>query len=309
MNKTKLLVIVGPTASGKSNLSLEVAGKFGAEIVSVDSMLVYKGMDIGTAKPTAAELSSVPHHMIDIVGPEAEFSAADYRKRASAAIEDITARGKRALVAGGTGLYLRALLEGIFEGPSRDNELRREFARIIERDGPGVLHAELAGVDPEAAARIHPNDATRIVRALEVYRITGRSISSLQREQAVAESPYETLKIGLNKERSELYADINRRVDAMMEAGLLEEVRGLLHKGYSSRLRPMQALGYKEMVSHIEGGAGLSEAIEALKKNTRNFAKRQLTWFGKDKEIRWFAPGEKTAIMAAVSEFWPSNAG
>ncbi|VAV85445.1 tRNA dimethylallyltransferase [hydrothermal vent metagenome] len=309
MNKIKLLVIVGPTASGKSNLSLEVAERFDAEIVSVDSMLVYKGMDIGTAKPTAAELLSVPHHMIDIVEPDAEFSAADYMKRATIAIEDITARGKRALVAGGTGLYLRALLEGIFEGPSRSNELRREFAEAIERDGLAALHVELAAVDPEAAARIHPNDATRIVRALEVYRITGRSISSLQKEQALTESPYETLKIGLTKERAELYTGIDRRVDAMMDAGLLEEVRGLLRKGYSSQLRPMQALGYKEMVSHIEGVVGLSEAIEALKKNTRNFAKRQFTWFGKDKRIRWFAPGEKTAIMAAAAEFWPSKTG
>ncbi|VAW37065.1 tRNA dimethylallyltransferase [hydrothermal vent metagenome] len=309
MDKIKLLAIVGPTASGKSGLALDVANYFGAEIVSVDSMLVYRGMDIGTAKPTVAELSSVAHHMIDIVDPGAGFSAADYRERASAVIEDITARGKRALVAGGTGLYLRALLEGIFEGPPGNDELRREFDAVIERGGPGGLHAELAEVDPEAAARIHPNDAVRIVRALEVYRMTGRSISSLHSEQARAGSPYETLKIGLNKERADLYEDINRRVDSMMERGLLAEVRRLLDKGYGSELRPMQALGYKEMVSHIEGGVELKEAVEALKKNTRNFAKRQLTWFGKDKEIRWFAPGEKTAIMAAASGLWPSGTG
>jgi len=304
MNKIKLLVILGPTASGKSSLALEVAKSFNAEIVSVDSMLVYKGMDIGTAKPGLDDLSSVPHHLIDLCEPDGVFSAADYRKAATMAIEDIISRGKRVVLVGGTGLYLRALLEGIFKGPSRNDELRREFAGAIEHDGLCALHAELAKVDPEAAARIHPNDETRIVRALEVYRLTGRTITSLHKEHAFSEKPYETLKIGLRKERPELYDDINQRVDEMMSQGLLAEVQGLLGKGFVGDLKPMQALGYKEMVSHIEGGVELSEAVEMLKKNTRNFAKRQITWFGKDREIRWFALSEKTAIMAAASEFW-----
>ncbi len=304
MKKIAVVVILGPTASGKSSLALEVARSFNAEIVSVDSMLVYKGMDIGTAKPGLDDLSSVPHHLIDIVEPDGVFSAADYRKAATLAIEDITSRGRRVVLVGGTGLYLRALLEGIFEGPGRSDELRREFAEAIERDGLCALHAELATVDPEGAERIHRNDETRIVRALEVYHLTGRTITSLQKEHAFSEKPYETLKIGLRKERSDLYDDINQRVDEMMAQGLLDEVRSLLDKGFAGDLKPMQALGYKEMVSHIEGGVELSEAVEALKKNTRNFAKRQITWFGKDRGIRWFALSEKTAIMTAASEFW-----
>jgi len=303
-NKIKIVAVVGPTASGKTGLSLDIARRFGAEIVSVDSMLVYRGMDIGTAKPAASELSSVPHHMIDIVGPDAEFSAADYREKALAVIEDITGRDRRVVLAGGTGLYLRALLEGIFEGPGRDEELRAHYAGRLESGGPGALHAELLEVDPQAAARIHPNDVNRTVRALEVFRLTGRTISELQSEHAFSGSPYDTLKIGLTKERSELYAGIDQRVEEMMEEGLLEEVRGLLDSGYSAGLNSMRGLGYKDMVPVLAGGVELAEAVETLKKNTRNFAKRQMTWFGKDKEIRWFAPAEKTAIMAAVSEFW-----
>lgn len=306
MNKKKIVAIVGPTASGKSSLALEVASCFDAEIISVDSMLVYRGMDIGTAKPSAGELAAIPHHLIDIVEPDELFSAANYREMAAEAIEDITARAKRVVLVGGTGLYLRALLEGIFEGPGRSEELRQELSLMIERDGLTALHAELSKVDPEAAARIHPNDPTRIVRALEVYRLTGRTITSLQKEQRQLDSPYETLKIGLRKERLEIYSDIGQRVDDMMAQGLLAEVEGLLGRGFSSKLKPMQALGFKEMVSHLEGGVELPEAVETLKKNTRNFAKRQLTWFGKDKEIRWFDPREKTAIMSAAKDFWQS---
>ncbi len=307
MNKIKLLVILGPTASGKSSLAVEVASSFNAEIVSADSMLVYKGMDIGTAKPGQDDLSSVPHHLIDIVLPDGAFSAADYRTAATRAIEDITARGKRVVLVGGTGLYLRALLEGIFKGPGRSDKLRREFANVIDRDGLCALHAELAEVDAEAADRIHPNDETRVVRALEVYHLTGRTITSLHKEHGFSEKTYETLKIGLRKERPDLYDDINHRVDEMMAQGLLAEVAGLLDKGYSGGLKPMQALGFKEMVSHIEGGVELPKAVEALKKNTRNFAKRQITWFGKDREIRWFALSDKTAIMAVASKFWQSG--
>jgi tRNA dimethylallyltransferase len=304
MEKTKIVVILGPTASGKSSLALDVAREYGAEIISVDSMLVYKGMDIGTAKPSSAELATVPHHLVDIVEPDGEFSAADYRKAAITAIADITAKGKKVVLVGGTGLYLRALLDGIFKGPGRNDELRRKLNEKIEDGGLVALHAELARVDPDAAQRIHPNDATRIVRALEVFELTGKTITSLQREDVLSVSPYHTLKVGLTKERAELYAGIEQRVDEMMDEGLLAEVKGLLARGYGSELKPMQALGYKEMVSHIEGGVSLEEAVDALKKHTRRFAKRQLTWFGKDKEIRWFASSEKTAIMAAVSKFW-----
>ncbi|MCK4847132.1 MAG: tRNA (adenosine(37)-N6)-dimethylallyltransferase MiaA [Deltaproteobacteria bacterium] len=284
----KVVLIVGPTAIGKSHLGLELALRFNGEIISADSVQVYKGLDIGSAKAVAKDLAQVPHHMIDIVAPNEGYSAADFALEARAIIEDISSRGKSVFIVGGTGLYIRALIGGLFECPGKDEAYRAELLERSKREGRLALHAELAIVDAKSAERIHPNNIHRLIRALEVYRITGRPMSEMHDEHAFSDDIFETLTIGLNKDRSVLYGGINARVDAMMEAGLLEEVEGLLDAGFGRELKSMQTLGYKEMAGYIAGELNLGEATELLKKNTRNFAKRQITWFGKDAAIKWF---------------------
>jgi tRNA dimethylallyltransferase len=300
MDKAKITVIVGPTASGKSSLAVELAGLFNGEVISADSMQVFKFMDIGTAKPTLAERSRVPHHLIDVKAPDQEYTAARFRDDAAQKIEEIRGRRKNVFIAGGTGLYIKALTEGLFEGPRGDPDLRDELLREAQLEGREQLHKRLSDMDPESAASIHPNNLKRVIRALEVYHIAKRPISAFHKDHAFKEKPYDALKIGVKKGREALYRDIDDRVDEMFADGLVEEVQGLLAMGYSSDLKPMCALGYKEVLGFLKGAFSLSEAIRLVKRNTRHYAKRQMTWFKKDREVRWFSPGEKSLVIEAV---------
>ena len=303
MEKIKTIIIAGPTASGKTDLAVQLASLCNGEIISADSMQVYRRMDIGTAKPTLEERGGIPHHMIDIIEPGEEFSAARFASLALEKIREMRERGKNPFVAGGTGLYIKTLTHGIFKGPEADPALRARLEREVDEHGSARLHERLKEVDPAGAAAIHPNNRARVMRALEVYALSKKPISEYHREHAFSDEPLQTLKIGLAVDREELYGRINERVDRMMARGLLAETRGLLDAGYSPSLKPMGGLGYKEMTDCIEGRRTLEEAVELLKMNTRRYAKRQMTWFGKDPGIRWFNPGQKKDIIEAVKEF------
>lgn len=286
--KIKLLVIVGPTASGKSDLALRLAERIGGEIVNADSVQVYRGLDIGAAKPTAEMRQRVPHHLIDIVAPDEEFTASDYRREAGRAIADIHSRGRVPMVVGGTGLYIKTLLQGLIDSPAGDEEVRRELREFAELHGNEALHRRLAQADPTAAAEIHPNNLVRVIRALEVFLVAGRPLSELHRDHRFADDYYAPLKIGLTMERAELYRRIDLRVDAMLAAGLEGEVRQLLAAGYAPELKSMRSLGYKEICAYLAGSYPLDEAVRLIKRDTRHYAKRQLTWFKRDLGINWF---------------------
>lgn len=288
--KPKLVIILGPTAVGKSELALQLAQGIGAEIVNADSQQVYRYMDIGTGKPSRADLATVPHHVIDVVNPDEEFNAALYRRSATRAIDDIQQRSRRVLVCGGTGLYLKALTRGLFEGQGQDPELRKKLEGEIEQDGLPALYQRLVEIDASVVSTIHPNDRQRIIRALEVYYSTGKPIGVWQREHAFKEDLYDVMKIGLERERAELYEAINRRGEQMIETGLLEEVRGLVARGYSLDLKPLRSVGYRQMGEVLREEKNLAQALEEMKQETRRLAKRQLTWYRSDPEIRWYYP-------------------
>ncbi|BAD40732.1 tRNA (adenosine(37)-N6)-dimethylallyltransferase MiaA [Symbiobacterium thermophilum] len=309
--KLPLVVLVGPTAVGKTALSVAVAQAVGAEIISGDSMQVYRGMDIGTAKIRPEEMGGVPHHLIDIKDPDEEFSVAEFQARVDALIPQICARGRLPMLVGGTGLYVRAVVEKYtFTPMEADHELRARLRQEEERHGPGYLHARLREVDPASAARLHPNDLLRIVRALEVYEQTGVPISATQ-TAAFSEPRYDDLMIGLTMDRAQLYARIDERVDAMLAAGWLDEVRGLLVR-YPPHVRAMQALGYRELVLYLRGLLTWEEAVALIKRNTRRFAKRQFTWFRKERRLTWLdltgpeARNRATEeIVRLIREKWP----
>ena len=295
--KNKLVVIAGPTATGKSAWAVAAAEALGGEVVSADSMLVYRGMDIGTAKPTRAEKRGIPHHLIDVVEPDEEYSVAVYQKQARECIGRIMAKGVTPILAGGTGLYIRAVIDGYeFTDAQRDEKLRSELLAEAERGGAAALHRRLAEVDENAAARFHPNDTRRVTRALEVYYLTGRPLSASWRLNN-GEALYDLLFLGLTLDRAELYQRIENRVDAMIENGLIEEVRGLREVGYGAGLTSMRGLGYKEILAYLAGTVGKEEAITLLKRNTRRFAKRQLTWFRRDRRIKWLPANEPPALQ------------
>ena len=296
----KTILILGPTATGKTNLAIELAKKLNGEIISADSMQVYRGMDIGTAKPTLEERQGIPHHLIDIRNPDEEWTVSDFVNECGQRINGLIKRGKTPLIVGGTGLYLWSLIEGFsFPITPADKELRA----TLEKESLSDLYSQLTAADPEAAGKIHPNDKKRIVRALEVYNLTGKKISELQKnrqhntrhfppraglpqvENGGIQSP---LLIGLNTDREILYERINQRVDLMIEKGLIDEVKGLLAKGYNKDLPSMQALGYKQVIDHLDGKYSKEEMIEELKKKTRNFARRQMTWFRRFKNVAWY---------------------
>lgn len=274
-------MIVGPTGAGKTRLSLALAERTGGEVISADSQQVYIGMDIGTGKATTEERARVPHHGLDIVRPDEEMTAARFIELADAAIAEIAARGKPVIVCGGTGLYVRALLLGLFEGPPASPAIRAELTATIERDGTAALHAELARVDPPAATKIDPNDAKRIIRALEVFRLTGEPMSAHQarHDHRSLPSRYPARIIGLSPEREDLYAAIDTRVDAMLEAGLEAEVAALRERGYRPPLRSQQAIGYAELHETLDGQLERGRAIELIKRNSRHYARRQLSWY------------------------------
>lgn len=282
-----LVVIVGPTAVGKTRLSLRLAQEFDGEIISADSRQVYRGMDIGTAKPTLEQRQRVPHHLIDVVAPDETFTLAQYQKLAYEAIDNVLARGRIPFLVGGTGLYVRAVVEGwgIPRVPPKE-ELRAELYRQAEIEGEEALHARLREVDPAAAERIDPRNVRRVVRALEVYLETGQPISELQRKKP---PPYRILQIGLTMERQELYRRIDERVDKMIEEGLVEEVRRLIEQGYGHDLPSMSGLGYQQIGMYLRDQVSLEEAIQLIKRHTRRFVHHQYNWFRLDDEnIRWF---------------------
>ena len=295
-----LVAIVGPTASGKSALALRLARERGGEIVSCDSLQVYRGLDVGSAKATSAERAEVEHHLLDVADPGDVFSAADYARLARAALDGVRARGRLPIVAGGTGLYLRALLVGLFEGPARDEAVRRRLEGLADRFGDPRLHRLLGRVDPVAAARISPRDRVRVVRALEVYRATGRPLSEQQRQGAEPLRGYATLVVGLDPGREALRAAIEARTRQMLEQGLIEEVRGLLSRGMDPLARPLQAIGYRQAVSVLRGEMTVQEAEGAIVTATLRFAKRQMTWFRHQADVRWFARAERAheAVLA-----------
>jgi tRNA dimethylallyltransferase len=283
----KLTVIAGPTASGKTALAIELAQRFDAEIVSADSQQVYRHFDIGTAKPSAAELAAVPHHLLSMVDPlEPDFSAARYGKLADEAIADITARGKRVIVVGGTGLYLRVLLHGVMPGPSRDEALRAELEAFADREGNAALHARLVAVDPVTAAKHPVQDRLRVIRALEIHALTGRPASEHREEHAFSADRYEYDLWVLNPERERLYEVINRRTQAMFDAGLVAETKSLVERGYRAAA-PMRAVGYLQALQVLDGVMGEAQAVADVAQATRHYAKRQLTWFKKEKGARY----------------------
>jgi tRNA dimethylallyltransferase len=304
-NKISLVIILGPTASGKTDLAIRLAERFDGEIVNSDSMQVYRGMDIGTAKPPLKLRQSIPHHLIDIVGPEMNFSAADFRREATRAIADITGRGKTVFIVGGTGLYIRALLQGLVDSPSGAGELRQELEETAKREGNEALLRELALIDPITAGRLYPNDLVRIIRALEVYRLTGRPISQERSAHGFSGDYYRPLKIGLTVERRELYARIDQRVERMIAEGLVDEVKSLLDQGFSPSLKALRSIGYSQISAYLAGEYGLDEAVRLIKRDTRRYAKRQLTWFNNDKEIKWVEYSDNFAsICTNVIEFF-----
>lgn len=284
-----VVAVVGPTASGKSALALALARARKGEIVSCDSLQVYRGLDIGSAKATAEERRAVPHHLVDVVDPDQGFSAADYARLARAAIGEVAARGRLPIVAGGTGLYLRALRRGLFAGPSRDPDLRRRLERVAERRGDARLHRLLARVDPEAAARIETNDRLRVICALEVYRASGRTLSAHHREDAPAPDGRRWLVVGLDPPRDALRAAVEARTRRMLEAGLLDEVRALVARYGNADLGPLRAIGYRQAVAVVRGTQTVDDAQRDIVKETMRYAKRQMTWFRHQEDVRWFA--------------------
>ncbi len=291
------IVIVGPTAVGKTDVAVELAERVNGEIVNADSMQVYIGMDIGTAKPDARTRRRVPFHLLDLVRPDQPFSVADWKSGAETALMEITARGHRAIVCGGTGMYVRALLDdwSLADTPA-DPAIRAELYQSARMLGASALHARLNEIDPVTAARLHPNDLVRIVRALEVYQLTGKPISEYQARDRVTRKQRQASLFGLTMPRNALAARIDARVDAMIAAGLEKEVRELLHQGYSASLGPMRSLGYKEILSYLQGEMEHPAMIGAIKQNTRRFAKRQMTWFRADSRIQWT---DVTALSSA----------
>jgi tRNA dimethylallyltransferase len=298
--ETPVIAIVGPTATGKTETAIHLARAIDGEIISADSMAVYRGMDIGTAKPSAKDREAVPFYLLDVAEPDEPFSVARFKMLAEEALAAIRGRGHQPLVVGGTGLYVRVLLDdfGLTQTPANP-ALRARLNAEAQELGAPVLHARLAAADPQAAARIHPNDRVRIVRALEVLELTGIPISVQQAEDAARRKPRPSRKFGLTLPREALYRRIDRRVEAMIAAGLEEEVRRLLARGFSPALSPLQSLGYKEMVAYLQGACDFQTAVEAIKQDTRRFAKRQMTWFRADPEIVWVDVAEQTPTQTA----------
>jgi len=303
------LALVGPTAVGKTALSLTLAERFSCEIVGLDSMQVYRHMDIGTAKATAEERARVRHHLIDVVNPDEDYHVARYVLEAEEAMAGIRARGGIPLLVGGTGLYLKGLRQGLFEGPKAPEAVRLALRQRLKEEGRVVLFAELEKRDPDSAARIHINDTQRLLRALEIYQATGRPWSEHLREHASRANPAaRMLIIGLACDREELYQRINLRVERMISDGLSAEVEKLLSLGYDSSLKPMQAIGYRHMLKFTQGEWTWNEALEILARDTRRYAKRQMTWFGNTPEVHWFSPGEPETISGLINDFLSGSA-
>lgn len=298
---SRVVFIVGPTGAGKSAFAFELAKILRGEIISADSMQIYRGMNIGTDKPSASARRRIRHHLLDIIDPSREFSAYEFRRRALEALEDVIRRRKIPIVAGGTGLYIKALLDGISPQPGKSEEVRKELLKTAASKGLRSLYERLSEVDPPVARRVHPHDEKRIIRALEVYTLSGRRLSEWESETVGLDRlGYEFLIFGLRRDREELYREIDRRVEAMFRRGLLKEARKLYKKKALS-LTARQAIGYGELFEHFEGKRELNEAKALIQRHTRNFAKRQMIWFRRDPRIRWLdRPGREAAEEIAA---------
>ena len=305
--KSPLICIVGPTAVGKTEIAIQLAQHLDAEIVSLDSRQIYREMDIGTAKPTPDQQGAVPHHLIDCVDVDQPFSVAEHQRLADSAIEEVRERGKQAMAVGGAGLYFRGLVDGLFDGPGADAEIRAKLQREADEHGNVALHDRLRQCDPESANRIHPNNRVKVIRALEVYELTGKPISVLQQQWKMNEPRYLFRAFGLNMPREMLYRRIEDRVDQMVEVGLIEEVKGLLEQGYPRNCVAMQSFGYKELIEYLDGKRTFDEAIALLKQNTRRFAKRQLTWFCNDPRIEWLDISQFSSMEGIVDNLIVKN--
>ena len=305
----RVIAVIGPTAVGKTKVSIDLAKMLTTEIVSGDSMLVYKNMDIGTAKPSISERSNIVHHLIDILEPDADFSVVDCKELASQHLTEINKQGSIPVLAGGTGLYVKALLEGYQFNPTpSDEKLRIDLDNLAKEHGNQYLHDQLAQVVPSAAARLHPNDLRRVIRALEVYYLSGDTVSQhklLDQQELL----YNTVVIGLTMDRELLYNRINQRVDIMVAQGLVNEVTMLLARGIPANCQAMQGIGYKEVIRHLQGEIDLPTAVESIKQATRNFAKRQLTWYRKMPYITWFDVNNFTNHTSMMETFYRLVAG
>ncbi len=306
-DRPPVVVVTGPTASGKTDLALELAERFDGEIVNADSMQVYRYMDVGTAKPTLEERARVPHHLFDLVPPDADYSAGRYSEDARRVVAEIHARGHLPLLVGGTGLYIRAFLYGLVATGAADTELRErlegEQKRAAEEGDPERLHRRLTELDPDAAASIHPNDVRRTVRALEIVEQSRSAASEVRRAHGFADCPYRVLHLAVDPGREVLAERIDRRCEVMIESGLLQEVRRLRDRGYAADLRPMQAIGYRHVQPVVDGADTLANALESMKGDTRRFARRQRTWLRKVEEAEWVDPADREAIVARVEAF------
>jgi len=297
-----LVAILGPTASGKTALSLELAERFQGEIVNCDSVAMYREFEVGTAKPSAEERARVPHHLFDLVAPDAYITAGEYARQGRQILNDIKARGHLPIVVGGTGLYLRALLEGLFPGPQRSEELRARLREAVERRGAVYLHRILRRLDAEAAGKIHANDTPKLIRAIEVCVAARRQMTEMWKQGRDALTGFRVLRLGLNPDRDALYTRINERACRMFENGLVEETRGLLEK-YGEAVGPLGSLGYKQAVQLLRGEVSREAAIRAAQQAHRNYAKRQLTWFRREPEVVWLAGfGEEAGVREKAGE-------
>jgi tRNA dimethylallyltransferase len=304
MGKLPLVIICSPTATGKTELAIELASICGGEIISADSLQVYRYMDIGTAKPSNEQKNKVKHYMIDVVNPDEEFNAAIYTGQARLVIDNLIRQGKPVFVVGGTGLYIRALLRGIIDTPAVDDKIRNHYRDLLNLHGKEYLFKLLQQRDSQAALKINPNDSVRIIRALEVLEQSGESIIEIQKRHSFADCPYAIYKIGIQFDRQELKNRIVRRTEKMVAAGLLEEVKSLLEQGYSENLKPLQSLGYKQVIEFLRGKYDWERALHLISNDTWHYAKRQMTWFAADKEINWYDSNSIEDIKINVETFW-----
>jgi tRNA dimethylallyltransferase len=309
MEQPQLVIITGPTATGKTALAVELAVRYGAEIISADSRQVYRYLDIGTAKPTPMQRATIPHHVVDVVNPDERFDSARFRALAMSAIQDALRRGKKVLVVGGTGLYLRALTRGLCAGPAADPALRARLYEQEQGEGKGFLHRWLSSVDPRAAAQLHPHDTVRLIRALEVFLLTGTPLSQWQQAHGFRDRPFTTLLLSLVMDRETLFRRIAERCHQMVRDGLVEEVRRVWEMGYGPELSPLQTIGYAQMGEMLQGRCQLEDALAQMIRATRRLAKRQLTWLRAEPGVRWFTPTQTREIAALVEAFFERSAG
>ncbi|MDW5299880.1 MAG: tRNA (adenosine(37)-N6)-dimethylallyltransferase MiaA [Sedimentibacter sp.] len=301
----KIIVIVGPTAVGKTHVSVELAKKLNTEIISADSMQIYKGMDIGTAKVSNKETQGIIHHMIDLINPDENFSVSDFKNDAENIINNMLLNNNIPVIVGGSGLYINSLIYDLDFGNAKSNsQLRDYYTYYYEEHGEDTLYEKLKKIDPESAEKIHKKNVKRVIRALEVHDITGKKFSELNTDIRKQSNKYECILIGLSLDRKILYDRINQRVDKMIEDGLIDEVKTLIDKGYDKNLVSMQAIGYKEIIEYLEGNTTLEDAVNILKRNTRRFAKRQYTWFFKDNNVKWFQVEDVNEIDLTLEKIY-----